>query len=130
MNFLRRFLWAAALLGAALACGWGPLPKPGVPTVQSAASGLPAEALHVLAYVRAHHEAPPGYEGGRRFGNYERALPQSDGSGRRIQYQEWDVHSHEAHVNRGGERIVTGSDGRAWYTGDHYQHFTEMAAPP
>jgi len=29
-------------------------------------------------------------------------------------------------VNRGAERIVTGSDGRAWYTGDHYQHFTEM----
>lgn len=86
--------------------------------------------MQVLAYIRIHHEAPPGYEGGRRFGNYERSLPLADGSGHRIQYHEWDVHPHEPHVNRGAERIVTGSDGRAWYTADHYQHFTEMKAGP
>jgi guanyl-specific ribonuclease Sa len=28
--------------------------------------------------------------------------------------------------NRGAERLVTGSDGRAWYTGDHYRTFTEV----
>jgi len=29
-------------------------------------------------------------------------------------------------MNRGPERIVTGSDGRAYYTSDHYTTFTEM----
>ena len=127
MNFLRPVLLLTALLG--LACGHAPQPpKPGVPTVQASPRdpALPATALQVLAYIRAHHEAPPGYEGSRRFGNYEKVLPQSDDTGRRIQYQEWDVHPHLEHVNRGAERIVTGSDGRAWYTNDHYAHFTEM----
>ncbi len=114
----------------AMACGPGPRPpRPGVPQAQAASQGrptAPANAVQVLAYIRAHHEAPPGYEGSRRFGNYEKALPQADGDGRRIQYQEWDVHPHLEHVNRGAERIVTGSDGRAWYTDDHYAHFTEM----
>lgn len=128
MNFLRNLLAATLLMGAALACGRVPRPpRPGVPTVQAAgAPSVPADARQVLAYIRAHHEAPPGYEGGRRFGNYERALPQADAGGRRIQYQEWDVHPHREHVNRGAERLITGSDGRAWYTSDHYAHFTEM----
>jgi ribonuclease T1 len=127
VNFLRHALLLTALLG--LACGHVPQPpRPGVPTVQVVPhdAALPANAVQVLAYIRAHHEAPPGYEGSRRFGNYERVLPQSDDSGRRIQYQEWDVRPHLEHVNRGAERIVTGSDGRAWYTNDHYAHFTEM----
>lgn len=128
MNFLRRALLSTALLG--LACGRVPMPpKPGKPVAGAALaadSAVPAQARQVLAYIRAHHEAPAGYEGGRRFGNYEHALPATDESGRRIQYQEWDVHPHREHVNRGAERLVTGSDGRAWYTGDHYAHFTEV----
>ena len=128
MNFLRNLLAAALLAGTALACGRVPLPpRPGVPTVQAAGDpAVSANARQVLAYIRIHHEAPPGYEGGRRFGNYEKAFPQADGAGHRIQYQEWDVHPHRDHVNRGAERLVTGSDGRAWYTADHYGHFTEM----
>ncbi|HTL97721.1 MAG TPA: ribonuclease domain-containing protein [Holophagaceae bacterium] len=129
MNFLRTLAATAVLLGSLLACGRLPQPpRPGAPQVQVPPGDpvIPAYARQVLAYIRAHHEAPEGYEGSRRFGNYEKALPQSDDSGRRIQYQEWDVHPREAHVNRGAERIVTGSDGRAWYTGDHYAHFTEM----
>ena len=115
-------------LGLAFACGHGPVPPArGKSMVQAS---VPVEARRVLAYVRAHHEPPPDYAGGRRFGNYERALPQTDANGARITYQEWDVHPHRDHVNRGAERIVTGSDGRAWYTGDHYQHFTEMELSP
>ena len=130
MTSLRHFFAAAFLLG--LACGRTPLPpKPGVPTVQTQRDpALPTGSAEVLAYIRAHHAAPPGYEGGRRFGNFERILPQADDRGRRIQYQEWDVHPHREHVNRGAERLITGSDGRAWYTSDHYQHFTEMQAAP
>ena len=126
MNFLRPLLLLAAL--SALGCGHLPSPpRPGQPITQAAPDpAIPTQARQVLAYIRAHHEAPAGYEGGRRFGNYEHVLPADGADGRRIQYQEWDVHPHEAHVNRGAERIVTGSDGRAWYTGDHYAHFMEM----
>lgn len=129
MNFLRRLATTTLLMGLSLACGQArPGSRPGTVQIQAAPPGstIPANALQVLAYIHAHHEAPPGYEGSRRFGNYEKILPQADASGHRIQYQEWDVHPHLEHVNRGAERIVTGSDGRAWYTRDHYAHFTEM----
>jgi guanyl-specific ribonuclease Sa len=124
-----------ALLGSVLAseaCGRVPRPpQPGKPTVAAPADpGIPPEAWRVLAHIRAHHEAPAGYEGGRRFGNYEGVLPKTAADGRRLQYQEWDIHPHLEHVNRGAERIVTGSDGRAWFTADHYQHFLEMKDAP
>lgn len=140
MTFLRRLLVLGALLGPVLAlgaCGRAPLPpKPGKPVVRSAAPAdpadpaIPPEAWRVLAYVRVHQEAPAGYEGGRRFGNYEGVLPKAGADGRRLQYQEWDIHPHREHVNRGAERIVTGSDGRAWFTADHYQHFLPMKDAP
>ena len=112
------------------ACGYGAPPSAPAAQVQAQAQNpIPSYAATTLAYIRTHHEAPPGFEGSRRFGNYEGVLPKTDASGRRIQYQEWDVHPHRPHVNRGAERLVTGSDGRAWFTGDHYAHFTEMKAP-
>lgn len=80
----------------------------------------------MLAYVRTHDEAPAGYVGGRRFGNYDRNLPQLDAKGKRIDYREWDIHPKTPGRNRGAERLVTGSDGRAWYTADHYSRFTEI----
>ena len=53
---------------------------------------IPKEAQECLAYIRAHGQAPPGYVGGRRFGNYgrngEQKLPQQDALCRRIEYQE------------------------------------------
>lgn len=90
---------------------------------------VPAEAYRVLAQVRATGQPLPGYEGGRRFGNYgngEGKLPVNDARGRRIFYQEWDIHPHVPGRNRGPERLVTGSDHRAWFTADHYRTFTEM----
>jgi len=98
-------------------------PKPVAP------SAIPAYAWDTLDYVRSHHAAPSGFQGGRYFGNYgskgETKLP-LEANGRRISYQEWDVHRRRIFRSRGPERIVTGSDGRAWYTADHYCTFTEM----
>jgi ribonuclease T1 len=87
---------------------------------------IPAKAIRVLQYVRANGEAMDGYVGGRRFGNYENRLPKKDGKNRRIDYQEWDVNPKKQGRNRGAERLVTGSDGRAWYTDDHYNTFVEI----
>ena len=45
-------------------------------------------------------------------------------AGRLITYREWDVDPYQKGVNRGAERIVIGSDGRAYYTNNHYGTFT------
>jgi guanyl-specific ribonuclease Sa len=87
---------------------------------------IPAHARETLAYIRQHGFAPPGYVGGRVFGNYEGLLPRYDSHRKRIEYREWDVRPKAEGRNRGAERLVTGSDGRAWYSGDHYRSFLEV----
>ncbi len=80
----------------------------------------------VLRYIKANGRAPEGYVGGREFQNRERRLPRSDAQGKPIKYQEWDVNPKIRGVNRGAERLVTGSDGKAYYTNDHYRTFQEI----
>jgi ribonuclease T1 len=89
-------------------------------------SSVPQKAIAVLQYIRTNNKAPEGYVGGRHFGNYEQNLPERDPTGKRIDYKEWDIHPKIEGKNRGAQRIVTGSDGSAWYTADHYQSFTEI----
>jgi len=86
----------------------------------------PDKALKVLKYVRENGVAIDGYVGGRKFGNYEDLLPKNDASGKRINYQEWDVNPKVNGKNRGTERLITGSDGKAYYTNDHYRSFVEV----
>jgi len=117
---------AAALL---LSPGCGPeVPAPPAPVqVQAAAKDpIPVHARETLAYVRQHGYAPPGYVGGRVFGNYEGQLPRYNAKRKRIEYREWDVRPRAEGKNRGAERLVTGNDGRAWYTADHYRTFLEV----
>jgi guanyl-specific ribonuclease Sa len=90
---------------------------------------VPPEARQVLAHVREYRAAPPGHVGGRRFGNFEGRLPKNDVRGRKVAYQEWDVFPKRPGRSRGTHRLVTGSDGRAWYTADHYETFTELKEP-
>lgn len=119
------------ILLLALAClgGFLPLAAQCKPR-QVAPWEIPAAARKTLAHILAHGEAPPGHVGGRRFGNYgrggEQKLPITDAVGRKIAYREWDIHPRVPGRNRGPERLVTGSDQRAWYTADHYCTFTEL----
>lgn len=87
---------------------------------------IPPKVYEVLQYIKANHHPMPGYVGGSVFSNREKILPQEDSAGNPVQYQEWDVNPKVQGENRGTERIVTGSDGRSWYTNDHYQTFTEI----
>ncbi len=89
-------------------------------------SEIPQKVYDLLKYIRANNRAMDGYVGGRVFTNREKIVPQFDAGGRPIQYQEWDVNPKVEGQNRGTERILTGSDGRAWYTNDHYQSFKEI----
>lgn len=89
-------------------------------------TGIPQKAVTVLDFIRKYNKAPEGYVGGRHFGNYEHILPERDAAGNTINYKEWDIHPKEEGKNRGAQRLVTGSDGRAWYTADHYSTFREV----
>jgi|SRR5450432_915016 ribonuclease T1 len=88
--------------------------------------GIPQKVYDDLKYIRENNHAMAGYVGGRIFSNREEILPREDNSGRPILYHEWDVNEKIEGQNRGTERIITGSDGRAWYTNDHYQSFKEI----
>ena len=64
--------------------------------------------------------APGKSLGGEYFGNYEGRLPKAKG---RV------FHACDCRYTggkRGAERIVYSSDGRIWYTPDHYETFTEL----
>ncbi|GAB7142087.1 hypothetical protein LRC484719_06730 [Mycobacterium riyadhense] len=65
----------------------------------------------------------PGTKGGSTFNNTEQLLPARDASGNPITYKEWDVNPKVPNQDRDLERIITGSDGSAWYTTDHYRTF-------
>ena len=87
---------------------------------------VPTKVYEVLEYVKDNGKAMKGYVGGRTFQNREKILPKVDANGQKIKYQEWDVNRKIEGKNRGAERMVTGSDGRSWYTRDHYKSFTEI----
>jgi RHS repeat-associated protein len=91
---------------------------------------VPEKAVATLSEIDRTAAAPPGYRGGGPFSNDGRGggqvLPQATPNGTPITYQEWDVNPYTRGVNRGAERLVTGSDGSAWFTNDHYQHFNRM----
>lgn len=101
-------------------------PSVKTPPAKPKPAGIPEKVLKVLEYVDKHDKAMDGYEGGRNFGNFERLLPQNDRTGKRIRYREWDVNPRRPGVNRGAERMVTGSNGRAYYTSDHYKSFKSI----
>ncbi|QDQ96739.1 ribonuclease domain-containing protein [Tomitella fengzijianii] len=93
-------------------------------------AGVPEAAWSTLALIDAgdwpEAAEAPGTKGGQRFGNRENRLPQRDAGGDRIRYSEWDVNPKKPGQGRDAERIVTGDEGSAWYTGDHYSTFTRM----
>lgn len=87
---------------------------------------VPQKVYNILAYVKKTGRAPEGYQGGRKFGNYEKHLPLNDETGKPMQYREWDVNPKKQGKNRGAERLVTSKNAHAWYTRDHYNSFIEI----
>ena len=64
--------------------------------------------------------APGKSIGGDYFGNYEQKLP----TGRGISYYEADCWYTGG--RRNATRIIYSTDGRVWYTEDHYETFEEL----
>ncbi|HET6326284.1 MAG TPA: M48 family metalloprotease [Planctomycetaceae bacterium] len=100
------------------------------PTTTRPRQTVPRKVLQVLEFVEKNGQAPEGYEGGRTFLNLgkggDQSLPNFDSNSKTIKYREWDVNPHVEGRNRGTERLVTGSDGRAYYTSDHYRTFIRV----
>jgi ribonuclease T1 len=63
-------------------------------------------------------EVAPGKSiGGSHFGNYQGSLPDGD-------YKECDINYTGGY--RGAERIIYSTDGRVYYTNDHYETFEQL----
>lgn len=84
---------------------------------------IPDYVRKTYNFILKHGDAPHGYYGGRNFKNREKRLPVKMLNGESIYYREWDVHPRRDGIDRGAERLVTGSDGSAWFTADHYGTF-------
>ncbi|MQY24289.1 ribonuclease domain-containing protein [Nocardia macrotermitis] len=98
--------------------------------VTSRAAGVPEHAYQTLVEIDAGRwpgsANAPGTKGGDQWMNRAGTLAKTDSSGKAITYKEWDVNPKKRGQTRDAERIVTGSDGSAYYTGDHYKTFTRM----
>ncbi|TWS26483.1 guanine-specific ribonuclease N1 and T1 [Tsukamurella sputi] len=104
--------------------------KPGpAGRTSSSNSAVPQRVLDTLARIDAGTWPPKdgsGTQGGRDFGNFEGRLPKTDSQGKAAKYTEWDVNIKKSGRGRDAERIITGADGGAWYTLDHYETFTRI----
>ncbi|HWB93454.1 MAG TPA: ribonuclease domain-containing protein, partial [Puia sp.] len=71
-----------------------------------------------------------GWKGGSLYANDGRSggeiLPEEDADGNPITYKEYDVWPKVPGQNRGGERVIVGSDNSAYYINNHYQSFTQI----
>jgi hypothetical protein len=92
---------------------------------------VPQKVLDVLKQIDSGKwpgaARAPGTKGGSGWDNDPpepggpRPLPTTDASGKPITYKEWDVNPKVPGQDRDDQRIVTGSDGSAYYTNDHYK---------
>ena len=99
------------------------------PSARLNLGGAEQKVLAVLDVIDRTDRAPAGYRGGTQFMNDGRdggeVLPRTGADGKPVAYREWDVNPYTG-ANRGTERLVTGSDGSAWYTNDHYDSFVRI----
>ena len=74
-----------------------------------------------------NRKIPGTKKGGVKFENNDGKLPKTDKNGKKITYTEYDINKAPQHgATRGKERMVIGSDGKNYYTRDHYQSFREF----
>ncbi len=80
-----------------------------------------AQAMGWDSYTNYVSDVAPGMSiGGDYFGNYEQKLPVVKGR----KYYEADCFYQGG--KRNAYRIIYSTDGHVWYTGDHYNTFTEL----
>ncbi len=116
-----------------------PTPKPEEPNGQKASKGqapsggkpsLQDRIRDRVAQIRTGSNdgcrAPKPFQNRPQPGH--QMLPRTDSNGKSISYTEYDLNPAVGadKAGFGMQRIVIGSDGRAYYTGNHYRSFTEV----
>lgn len=94
-------------------------PVSGLPWIDE--SVLPPEARETLRLIRAGGPFPYPRNDGVTFANRERLLPPEQ----RGYYREYTVKTPGS-PDRGPRRIITGSGGERYWTGDHYASFSRI----
>ena len=109
-----------------------PVTSPPPPPLPAAAPPAMTIAKIVTIAVAKKGTSGPlinGYAGNRAWGKTvkpgDAVLPQYTTAGGAITYTEYDIHPYTG-ANRGSDRVVIGSDGNKYYTGDHYGHFRRI----
>ena len=74
----------------------------------------------------ARNDQSPKTKGGKEFKNKPPKLPQYDKQGNKIHYREFDVNSKLKGQPRDKERFVRGSDGKTYYSDNHYETFFKI----
>ncbi len=95
------------------------VPVSGLPWI--AESALPREARHTLDLIRAGGPYPYPRNDNQTFSNRERILPKRPSG----YYREYTVITPGS-SDRGARRIISGRDGDRFYTGDHYDSFSQI----
>jgi ribonuclease T1 len=98
--------------------------RPGDSTsAEVALSTLPVQARRTVQLIERGGPFPYPRNDGAVFHNDEHRLPtEPDGY-----YHEYTVPTPGS-TDRGARRIITGRDGRYWYTSDHYESFRPVDA--
>ncbi len=86
---------------------------------------VPQSARDTLRQADEKGSPVPGMKGGKTYGNWNNKLPNVDASGNQIRYREWDVEP-AGPTGRGPGRLITGSDGSAYYSPNHYGGFIKI----
>ena len=92
------------------------------------ANKVPDKVDDLLNQINKNKGNPPnGYKGNKAWDNNKNQLPTKDSQGNNIIYKEYDVNpTPPKGTKRDSERILIGSDGKKYYTNDHYETFTEI----
>ncbi|MFW0119347.1 ribonuclease domain-containing protein, partial [Rothia sp. P5764] len=85
-----------------------------------------AKAHQVLDTIDQKGVAPSGFKGGKIWENNGKGAVLPSGKNEPISYREWDVDPKVKGIPRTADRLVTGSDGSAYYTTNHYKSFIMM----
>jgi RHS repeat-associated protein len=93
---------------------------------EAAFNDAPESVQSTLDYINENGRAPQGFKGGGVFQNIGSPLPTEDAAGNPISYQKWDVNPYTKGIDRGSDRLITGSNGTAYYTTNHYVSFIQI----
>lgn len=89
-------------------------------------ASIPRAAYSTLIFLKKFHRAPADYHPISVFvARRDELVPTIDEDGKYITYVESHIYP-DLEVLPGPERIILGSDGKAYYTPDYYKHITEI----